>query len=182
MNCCYNEQQICLMNRLRQLWTQHVYWTRFFIISTVCGLNDSDAVTARLLQNPKDFADVFAPFYGRRDAQRFEKLFTEHLMIAAEFVNAAISQNSDRADKIRDEWYRNADAIACFLSKLNPYWNNAKWQEQLYSHLKMTEWEVAYRLQCDYEADIENFRNIENEALLMADYMFCGIVKQCFRH
>ena len=36
------------------------------------------------------------------------------------------------------------------------------------------------RLQGDYEADIKTFERIEAEALQMADYMFCGIVRQCF--
>ena len=54
------------------------------------------------------------------------------------------------------------------------------WQNKLYSHLKMTEREATLRLKEDYENDIKNFEDIEREALNMADYMFCGIVKQCF--
>lgn len=52
----YTPQQIYLMNRLRQLWGQHVYWTRFFIISAAADLGDLAPVAERLLQNPKDFA------------------------------------------------------------------------------------------------------------------------------
>lgn len=48
----YTGQQICLMNQLRQLWGQHVYWTRFAIISAAAGLDDSDPVTKRLLFAP----------------------------------------------------------------------------------------------------------------------------------
>ncbi len=36
----YSPQQLCLMNQLQQLWAQHVYWTRFFIISTAEELGD----------------------------------------------------------------------------------------------------------------------------------------------
>ena len=39
----YTKQQMCLMNRIRQLWEQHVYWTRFFIISTAADLGDLEA-------------------------------------------------------------------------------------------------------------------------------------------
>ena len=55
---CTNRQDI--LNQLRKLWEQHVYWTRFFIISTLADLNDIDEVTTRLLQNPKDFAKLFS--------------------------------------------------------------------------------------------------------------------------
>ena len=71
----YTHQQICLMNRVRQLWGQHVYWTRFFIISTASDLGDLDAVSKRLLRNPKDFAKLLAPLCGKRMADRFEDLF-----------------------------------------------------------------------------------------------------------
>ena len=47
----------------------------------------------------------------------------------------------------------------------------------LYSHLEMTEEEALLRFQEDYTADINMFDRIENEALKMADYMFCGIIK-----
>ena len=160
----YTKQQMCLMNRIRQLWEQHVYWTRFFIISTAADLGDLEPVTNRLLQNPKDFARLLTPIYGIRIASRFQELFTQHLLIAAELVNAA----------------KNADEIAGFLASINPCWEEATWRDMLYSHLEMTEKEATLRLQGNYTADIKVFDNIENEALNMADYMFCGIMRRCF--
>ena len=47
----------------------------------------------------------------------------------------------------------------------------------MYSHLDMTEKEATLRLQGNYTADIAAFDDIENEAMEMADYMFCGMVK-----
>lgn len=51
----------------------------------------------------------------------------------------------------------------------------------LYSHLELTEEEALLRFQGDYTADINMFDRIENEAYKMADYMFCGIIKKCYR-
>ena len=48
---------------MRKLWSQHVYWTRFFIISTAEKLQDLKYVTNRLLENPGDFAEVLKLFY-----------------------------------------------------------------------------------------------------------------------
>lgn len=177
----YTHQQICLMNRVRQLWGQHVYWTRFFIISTASDLGDLDAVSKRLLRNPKDFAKLLAPLCGKRMADRFEDLFTQHLLIAADLVNAAKNGDADKAASARTKWYENADEIACFLASVNRCWNEAKWKDMLYSHLEMTEKEATLRLQGDYTADIKVFDDIENEAFKMADYMFCGIIKACSR-
>lgn len=175
---CYTEKQICLMNRFRLLWEQHVYWTRFFIISTVVPLNDLKAVTDRLLRNPKDFACLLKQHYGEKTAERFENLFTQHLLIAADLVNGAKNDKPCTVDEIRKKWYRNADEIACFLSEINSCWSKSRWRNMLYSHLRMTEEETVLHLQRNYEASIETFEEIEKDALQMADYMFCGIIKQ----
>lgn len=45
----YTQKQMCFMNQIQQLWAQHVYWTRLFIISTAADLSDLEPVTNRLL-------------------------------------------------------------------------------------------------------------------------------------
>lgn len=177
----YTQREICLMNQLRMLWKQHVYWTRFFIISIASDLGDLEPVTNRLLQNPGDFAQVFSVFYGAKAAEQFKELFTQHLLIAADLVNAAKNQESNKADEARRKWYKNADEIAKFLYAINPFWDKMKWKSMLYSHLEMTEKEATLRLEGNYTADIKMFDAIEKEALKMADYMFCGIIRQ-FSH
>lgn len=176
----YTQQQICLMGQIQQLWQQHVYWTRFFIISTAANLGDLKAVTNRLLQNPKDFAQLLAPIYGTKTACRFQELLTQHLLIAADLINAAKKGEIEKANCVRKKWYQNADEIAEFLSFVNQCWNKDKWKDMLYSHLEMTEKEATLRLQGKYAEDIEVFNNVENEALKMANYMFCGIINRCF--
>ncbi|MEE1019023.1 MAG: hypothetical protein UH824_06040 [Acutalibacteraceae bacterium] len=59
---------------LRLLWSQHVYWTRMFIISTVAELDDLNEVTDRLLRNPNDFARLFSPVFGSNAAAKFDEL------------------------------------------------------------------------------------------------------------
>ena len=55
-SCACNRKEI--INKMRKLWSQHVYWTRFFIISTAEELPDLKYVTNRLLENPGDFANA----------------------------------------------------------------------------------------------------------------------------
>lgn len=174
----YTRCQVNLMNLLRTLWEQHVYWTRFFIISTAADLGDLEPVTNRLLQNPSDFAAALAPFYPARTTNAFKNLFTQHLLIAADLVNAAKNQDFAKVNEARKRWYLNADDIALFLSAINPYWNQENWRALLYRHLEMTEKEAVLRLSKQYAEDIQVFDTIEKEALEMADYMSCGIICQ----
>lgn len=174
----YSQRQVDLLNILRQLWEQHVQWTRLFIISTANNLGDLDAVTNRLLRNPDDFAKLLTPLYGASIANTFKNLLTQHLLIAADLVNAAKNGNTTAAQQARTKWYTNADEIAKFLSMINPYWSEAKWKTLLYSHLQMTEQEAALILGNKYTESVNIYDPIENEALEMADYMFSGIIKQ----
>lgn len=178
MRNCYTQRQVCLMKELRTLWEQHVYWTRFFIISTAAGLGDLQPVTDRLLRNPGDFAAALAPFYGAKLSNCFKDLFTQHLLIAADLVNAAKAGETAKADDARKRWYANADELACFLAGINPCWREATWRAMLYDHLDMTEQEAVLRLGGHYAEDIEVFDRIEEEALHMADAMSGGIIRQ----
>lgn len=100
------------------------------------------------------------------------------MLIAADLVNAAKNNDTQKVNQSRKKWYENADEIAEFLSSINPHWSNAKWRKMMYSHLEMTEKEAVLRLKKDYANDIRMFNSIEHEALEMADYMFAGVVRQ----
>lgn len=174
--CVCNQREIS--NAMRKLWSQHVYWTRFFIISTAEELPDLNYVTNRLLRNPNDFFKALKPFYGDRKANKFKELLTEHLKIGGDLVNADKDQDISKADELRKKWYANADDIAEFLALINPYWCKEKWKKMMYSHLSMTEKEAGLRLKKEYPSDIEIFEMIEKEALDMGDYMTFGIIRQ----
>lgn len=181
-NFCENRRtiskQLQLSNTLRRLWTEHVMWTRSFIISTAFNLGDLDYVSKRLMRNPSDFADVLMMYYGDKTAKQFMELLTEHLSIAAKLVNAAKAGDTATANEQRRLWYLNADNIALFLSKINPYWDNRAWQTFLYDHLKMTENEASQILTGQFDASISQYDAIAEEALKMADYMTSGIIRQ----
>jgi len=174
----YNKHKLRVMNKFRLLWEQHVEWTRMFIIGTVDDLDDISYTTNRLLRNPADFANELKKYYGAEKAGIFEKLFTEHLVIAAQFLNNAKTGNTKAADDDRRKWYANADNIAEFLSDINPYFNEHEWRAMLYDHLYMTENQAVYRFNGQYEKEIEEYDTIEQQALRMADMISEGIIKQ----
>jgi hypothetical protein len=167
-----------LNNTLRLLWEQHVWWTRSFIISVAADLPDLDAVTARLLQNPRVFQAVLEPLYGPGIAAEFARLFTEHLTIAAELVQAAKAGDAARAADAERRWYINADEIARFLARINPFWSQMQWRTMLGEHLALTKDEAVAILSGNYEQSIRIFDQIELQALEMADVMTEGLARQ----
>lgn len=118
-----------------------------FIISTAEELGDLARSQTGFSKIPRILPQLFAPFFGMNIANQFQELLTQHLLIAADLVNAAKNGETEKADIARQKWYQNADEIARFLSSIQPCWSEARWKEMLYSHLQMTEQEAVLRLQ-----------------------------------
>ncbi|MHB8061133.1 MAG: LysM peptidoglycan-binding domain-containing protein [Ruminiclostridium sp.] len=167
-----------LKNHLRMLWEQHVVWTRLVILSMVFSLPDVAMVTNRLLQNPKDFEATLRPLYGDKIASKFADLFSSHLVIAAQLVEAAKAGDIKAAADAEKNWYANADEIAAFLGEINPYWSERNWRAMLQRHLALTKSEAVEMLTKNYMEGISIFDEIEKQALEMADIMVYGITRQ----
>lgn len=164
--------------KMRFVWLQHVYWTRLLLISIAERLKDESATTARLMQNPKDIADIFKVYYGDKAANAIEQLLTEHLQIGAELITALRDSKTAEAERLKTQWYDNADRMAKAFNGINPYYRYDELRDMLYKHLDLTTEEVAKRLAGDYPADIQAFAKVEQEAIMMADYFTSGIHKQ----
>jgi len=170
--------QYSLLANMRAAWEQHVYWTRMLIISIAQRLADQDDVTARLLQNPNDIANIFAKYYGRDTAAVIARLLTEHLEIGSALIIALRDGQKEKADNLKRQWYANAYKMADAFSGINPYYDREELRKMLYKHLDLTTQEVSMRLAGNYPADIKAFDLVEREALSMADFFSYGIMKQ----
>jgi hypothetical protein len=175
---CISEQEFRLSNAMRLVWEQHVYWTRLTINSIAFNSPDLDANTARLLRNATDMGNLLKPFYGNRIATKFSNLIRDHLVIAAEIVNAAKAGNQKAVAELERRWYANGAEIARFLSKINPFISEKEFREMFFEHLALTTQEAVLILQMKFEASIAVFDKIEAEALEMADTITAAIVRQ----
>lgn len=167
-----------LRDFFRMLWEQHVYWTRMAVMGIVHNLPEAELIQKRLLRNPVDFANTLLPFYGEDAATDFEKLFTDHLTIAAELVKAVKAGDNAAATNANKRWHDNADQIAAFLASVNPYWADDDWSAMLNEHLNLLADNAAQMITGKHEESINGFDDIEMQALEMADVMADGLAMQ----
>jgi hypothetical protein len=164
---------------MRRLWSDHVTWTRLFIVSFVSDVPDLSATTDRLLQNQTDIGDAIMPFYGRAAGDQLTGLLREHILTAAQLLQAAKSGDDAAFAEAHDAWYANADEIASFLHAANPRrWPLADLRSMMKDHLEMTLSEAAAQLGGDYAESVRLFDDVESEILHMADTLSAGIVAQ----
>lgn len=175
---CNWHEVIKLKNDMRKLWIDHVVWTREYIKSNVGGLEDQEAVLARLLKNQKDIGNAIKPYYGEEAGNQLAALLTDHIVIAGKLVEAAKTNDQENFNKLNKDWYKNADDIAIFLSKANPKLNEKELKDFLHMHLKLVTDEVTTRLNKEWEANILAFDQGKEHMIMFADILSKGIKKQ----
>lgn len=177
-NICISNKQINLIRQMDLVWEQHIMWTRMLLISIAESLKDLDATQSRLLENPKDIANVFKEYYGNNVANIIQKLLTEHLVIGKELIIALKNNEQLKAKELNKKWYKNADEIAEAFSSINPFYNIEEIRKMLYEHLYLTTNEVSNRLKGNYLQDIKDYDLVQKEILRMSEFFVNGIVKQ----
>ena len=163
---------------LRKLWSDHVIWTREYIVAAVAGTPDAEAAAGRLLRNQDDIGAAIVPYYGEAAGQALTSLLRQHILIAVDLVAAAKSGDSGAFAKHDARWSDNATEIARFLAGANPHWPEKDVADLLSLHLKLTKDEAVARLTNDWEADVRAFDDIFTEIMVLADALHDGLVAQ----
>ena len=164
---------------MRELWEDHIVWTRMFIVSAADDLPDLSFATDRLLRNQDDIGDAIKPFYGEAAGEQLSTLLREHILGAAALLNAAKGGDSTAVEAAAAAWYANGDEIAAFLGAANPRnWPLAEMQAMMRDHLDLTLAEAGARLEGRYADDVAAYDELHVQILHMADMLSDGIVAQ----
>jgi hypothetical protein len=163
---------------LARLWSDHVIWTRQYIVSAVADAPDTDTAATRLLKNQDDIGAAVGSVYGEAAGKRTTELLKQHIMIAVDIIDAAKKGEDARFADANAKWDRNAEEIAGFLSSANPNWPRADVTDLLMQHLNLTRKEVVARLQQNHDDDVQAFDQILTEILTVAEVLATGIIKQ----
>jgi hypothetical protein len=191
---------------MRKLWSDHVVWTRLYIIEAVdrtpvserltklaSGVVEQvgtaiggaielasagDAAAVRLLRNQEEIGNAIVPFYGEAAGKNLTAILKQHILIAVELVAAAKAGDDGTFQRKDKEWDDNAREIARFLSGANPNWPERDVYDLLDQHLRLTKTEATARLKKDWATDVKTFDDIYTEAMVIADTLANGIIKQ----
>lgn len=170
---------LVFQDAMRKLWEDHITWTRLYIVSAVSDLPDQGPTAQRLLQNQDDIGNAIKPFYGEEAGNQLSVLLRDHILIAAELLEAAKSGDTAAFEDASARWYANADEIATFLNAANPEnWPLDEMKAMMKEHLDLTLAEASARLNGDWDADIAAYDEIHVQILEMADMLSTGIIRQ----
>ena len=163
---------------MRKLWTDHVIWTRAYIVAAVGEQPDAQAAASRLMKNQEDIGAAVANYYGTAAGDRLTVLLKEHISIAVDIIKFAKAGEKASQQQADAKWRRNGEEIADFLSKANPNWPRAVLVQMMNTHLSTTTDEVVARLTKNWDADTRAFDAVYEHILAMSDALSDGIIKQ----
>jgi hypothetical protein len=167
-----------LKRDMRKLWTDHVVWTRGYIIAAVGDHPEAQVTATRLMKNQDDLGAAVGKYYGAAAGKQLTTLLKEHITIAVDVIKHAKAGNKAGQQQADAKWQQNATEIADFLAKANPNWPRATLVSMMTKHLSTTTDEVVARLTKNWEADVKAYDAVYDHILMMADALADGIVKQ----
>jgi hypothetical protein len=167
-----------LQTEMRELWAEHILWTRNVVLCLVDNLPGRKQSVKRLLQNQVDIGNIYKPYYGNVIGEKLTTLLLAHINISEEVINAAKLGNKIALDKANLKWFANGNEIVVFLNKINPQQRLADLKTMMDNHLKWTTDMVNCRIKKDYDTDIIAYDKVNKEILSMADMLSEAIIKQ----
>ncbi len=173
------KSQMEFRDAMDRLWIDHVAWTRNVILNIMDGLPGTDDALKRLLKNQEDIGNAIKPYYGDAAGTKLTGLLRTHIVQAGDLLKAAKADDQEKFKKINEDWKKNADSIAVFLSGANQKnWPESDMKKMMQDHLSLTIDEATARLKKDYAADVKAYDKVVDEILMMSDMLSEGIVKQ----
>jgi hypothetical protein len=107
---------------LRDLWVEHVFWIRSYVIATHAGdVAQRKVAEGEVIANAKALAGTIAPFYGQSASDGFLKLLAGHWEAVRDFNEATLAKSDASQKEAIAQLTRNAREISKFLSGANPF-------------------------------------------------------------
>ena len=106
----------------RDLWVGHIFWVRHVVLNNAThNPKARDAAEEEVVANARQIASTMTPFYGEAAAKELFSLLDINYGAVKEYSEATVAGNTRRQDAALTRLASNADDIAVFLRRINPY-------------------------------------------------------------
>ena len=164
---------------LRELWLGHIFWVRNVSIAAI-DANDSavKAAEQQAVANAKAIAASIEPFYGTAAEESFFKLLAGHYGAVKAYLVATVAADAAAQAKATQTLTSNAEDIAIFLSKANPYLPKDALQGLLLAHGGHHIQQIQQLKSREYEAEAQTWEEMKSHVYQVADATADALAKQ----
>ena len=164
---------------LRDLWLGHIFWVRNVSVAAID--KNELAVKAseqQAVANAKAIAASIEPFYGAAAKDGFFKLLAGHYGAVKAYLVATVASDASAQATATQALTSNAEEIAVFLSKANPYLPKDALQGLLLAHGGHHIQQIQQLKDRKYEAEAQTWEEMKQHVYQIADATADALAKQ----
>jgi hypothetical protein len=164
---------------LRELWLGHIFWVRNVSFAAI-DKNDLavKAAEQQAVANAKAIATSIEPFYGAAAEESFFKLLAGHYGAVKAYLVATVAADAAGQAKATQALTSNAEEIAIFLSKANPYLPKDAVQGLLLAHAGHHIQQIQQLKDRKYEAEAQTWEEMKTHVYQIGDATADALAKQ----
>lgn len=164
---------------LRDLWVEHVFWVRNYVIANQAGEAAAAKVaTTEVVANATAIANSIAPLYGQPAADQLLDLLAGHWGAVKQYSDAVVAKNEAGKDAAVAELTSNAKAIAVFLASANPNLPENTLVAMLNAHGGHHIAQIDQLAKNDYAGEARTWQAMREHMLVLGDTLTAALVKQ----
>lgn len=164
---------------LRDLWVGHIFWVRAVSVALVSKQDAAAKVSEQqAVENAKSIAASIEPFYGAAAKDGFFKLLAGHYGAVKAYLVATIADDASAQSTATRSLTSNAEEIASFLSKANPYLPKDAVQGLLLAHGGHHIQQIQQLKEGKFEAEAHTWEEMKNHVYQIADATADALAKQ----
>jgi hypothetical protein len=161
----------------RNLWNDHAWRIRNFIVSYLNSTSDVETATAWVVENISDLSNVVKVYYGEDAASKFQTILKAVVDRVIEKLRAAKSGES--VSTISEEDAGTLNDLAVFLDTANPtYWKKEVVLPILQKIFSLWLNQMLARIAGEWNMDLQYTDEIHEHLLKLADIFSSGIIGQ----
>jgi len=164
---------------LRDLWIDHIFWVRN-VSSAAIDKNESALKVAeqQAVKNAQAIAASIEPFYGASAKDSFFKLLAGHYGAVKAYLVATVASDASAQKEATQALTSNAEDIAAFLSKANPYLPKDAVASLLLAHGGHHIQQIQQLKDRKYEAEAITWEEMKKHVYQVADATADALAKQ----
>jgi hypothetical protein len=164
---------------LRDLWVGHIFWVRNVSIAIFnTNVAAMKAAEGQAVSNAQSIAATIEPFYGAVAKEVFFKLLAGHYGAVKAYLVATASGDASAQANATQSLTSNAEEIAVFLSKANPYLQKDALHSLLLAHGGHHIRQIQELKDRKYDAEAKTWEDMKDHIYQIADATADALAKQ----
>lgn len=176
---CISVKQVATQAALRDLWVEHVFWIRNYVVASKKGdQNEQKVATEQVLANATSISGAIASFYGKPAGDQMLRLLAGHWGAVKDYSDATFKKDAKGKQDATAKLIANAKEIAAFLAKANPNLPEATLVGLLSAHGAHHIAQIQQISNGDFAGEAKTWAAMRSHMFTIADALAAGLAKQ----